>query len=77
MKSKPWSYALKLVLAILFIGLSILNFIRIDLHSHSASDTLRPFVVQSAILVLVLFIIHYFINRGSKKLQSNDLILKK
>ncbi len=70
MKSKSLSYALKLVLAILFIGLSILNFIRIDSHSHSASDTLRPFVVQSAMLVLVLFVIHYFINRGSKNLQK-------
>lgn len=45
----------KWLFAVLFIILSVLNFIRIDSQSHSASDTLRPFILQSAILALALF----------------------
>jgi hypothetical protein len=43
-----------------FVILSIMNFIRIDLSSHSASDTLRPFFIQTTILAIVI----YFVFKG-------------
>jgi hypothetical protein len=50
-------------LAILFIILTITNFIRIDSNSHSASDTLRPFLLQTVILIIVLFLIYKLITK--------------
>jgi|GEM_PF-3733246 len=47
----------KWLLAILFATLCTLNFIRIDSGSHSASDTLRPFIIQTAILAVIFFMI--------------------
>ncbi len=52
---------MKWLLNVLFIVLSVMNFIRIDSQSHSASDTLRPFIIQSAILLLALFFFFNFI----------------
>ena len=43
--------------------LTILNFFRIDSFSHSASDTLRPFIIQTLILLGVV----YFVFRGVVK----------
>lgn len=37
-----------------FVFIEILNFIRLDEVSHSNSDTLRPFIIQTAILTAVL-----------------------
>ncbi len=54
-KLKNWG---GLLLAVLFITLSILNFFRIDSVSHSASDTLRPFGIQTAILLMVFILIY-------------------
>jgi len=34
----------------LFLIFTIFNFIRIDSSSHSASDTLRPFFIQTIVL---------------------------
>jgi hypothetical protein len=47
----------KWLLFVLFVILSVLNFVRIDSVSHSASDTLRPFLIQTAALALILFLI--------------------
>ena len=54
----------KILLIILFVIISILNFVRIDSISHSASDTLRPFVLQTAAIVLILFLIYRVISRN-------------
>ena len=51
----------KPIVIISFVFLSIINFIRIDASSHSASDTLRPFVLQTVLLALILYIIYRFI----------------
>lgn len=40
-----------------FVALIMLNFRRIDVHSHSASDTLINFIPQTVILTLVLLAI--------------------
>ncbi len=54
----------KFLLAILFITITILNFIRIDSVSHSASDTLRPFIIQTAILMLLFLPIYYWLTKN-------------
>jgi hypothetical protein len=57
----------KFSLVNIFIVLVVLNFIRIDNTSHSVSDTLRPFLLQTIILVLIFFIIWHLISTGAKK----------
>ena len=54
-KLKNWGV---LLLTVLFIILSVLNFFRINSVSHSVSDTLRPFIIQTSILFL-LFLLFY------------------
>ena len=56
----------KWLLLLLFIILSILNFIRIDSVSHSASDTIRPFILQTAALVLIFYFIYLFLSLKKK-----------
>ncbi len=53
-------------LFIIFVGISVLNFLRIDSFSHSVSDTLRPFIIQSVLLFIILFSINYFITKSKK-----------
>ena len=62
-KAKPYGYGLVparwqgwLVLFV-FIGLAVLNFLRIDSKSHSVSDTLINFVPQTIILILLFIYI--------------------
>ncbi len=57
---------MKVFLFILFIVISAFNFLRIDSVSHSASDTLRPFIIQSVLLFILLFSINYFIAKSKK-----------
>jgi len=38
------------LLSAVFLLLEIANFLRIDSASHSVSDTLRPFIIQSVFL---------------------------
>ena len=45
------------VVLIMFIALIVFNFIRIDRHSHSVSDTLINFVPETIILGLILIAI--------------------
>ncbi|MFA6415050.1 MAG: hypothetical protein WC217_03075 [Candidatus Paceibacterota bacterium] len=47
-----------LILAV-FVALIVLNFFRLDANSHSASDTVRPFIIQTALLALLLIGICY------------------
>ncbi len=44
---------------VLFAGLIVCNFIRIDRASHSASDTLINFFPQTIIVVFILIVICY------------------
>ncbi len=62
MTNKNW---FKMLLTVSFIILCVLNFIRIDSLSHSASDTLRPFFIQTVILILLLIAVYYL--TGKKK----------
>ncbi len=65
---KNWG---KLFLVILFIIICIINFMRIDSVSHSVSDTLRPFFIQTMILILLLLPVYYWLTK------SKNLITKK
>lgn len=49
---------------VIFAVFQVWNFMRLDEISHSASDTLRPFLIQSVIATLVLIGIAYA--RGEK-----------
>jgi hypothetical protein len=55
---------------VIFIVLLIFNFIRIDSNSHSVSDTLRPFIFQTALLVIILFFTLYLINKKKNKTHN-------
>ena len=44
---------------LIYVAIAVWNFIRIDSHSHSASDTLINFVPQTFILTLILIFICY------------------
>ena len=55
------------LLAVLFIVICVLNFMRIDSVSHSASDTLRPFIIQTTILLLLLSPVYYLITKMKTK----------
>ncbi len=54
----------RISLTVIFITASVFNFIRIDSVSHSASDTLRPFIIQTAILILLLLPVYYLLKRN-------------
>ncbi len=43
----------------LFVALVVINFFRIDAHSHSASDTLINFIPETVLLTLLLIVICY------------------
>jgi len=49
---------------LIFVVLLVLNFLRIDFTSHSTSDTVRPFIIQAAVLILVLIFVCY--KKGEK-----------
>jgi hypothetical protein len=49
----PSSWEGWLILAA-FVVLIVWNFLRIDAHSHSNSDTLRPFIIQTLLMFIVL-----------------------
>ena len=54
-----------LVLLIYFVFI-IWDFFRIDSHSHSTSDTLRPFIIQLIISSIMLIFIAYLISEKPK-----------
>lgn len=47
------------VVMVVFFIFEVWNFLRLDSVSHSNSDTIRPFVIQTIIAVLVLIFICY------------------
>lgn len=67
---KPWFHAKKLgwgygfpatwqgwVVLIIYAVFIVWDFHRLDAHSHSVSDTFRPFIVQLVIASIVLYFI--------------------
>ena len=60
----------KLFLVTLFIFLSTLHFIRIDCVSHSASDTLRPFFIQTAILMILFLPIYFWFTNNKASIKK-------
>jgi hypothetical protein len=44
---------------LLFVAAEVCNFLRLDAVSHSNSDTIRPFVIETFGLVILLLIICY------------------
>ena len=53
----------KIIASIIYLFLIVLNFLRIDSTSHSASDTLRPFMLQCIALALLFFVIYLVLSR--------------
>jgi putative effector of murein hydrolase LrgA (UPF0299 family) len=53
---------------ILFAGIcfAVFIFIRLDRHSHSASDTLRPFFIDLIFIVIVYELIAFFTSKQNK-----------
>ena len=51
---------------LLFTVLAVLNFVRIDSSSHSVSDMLRPFFIETAVLALIIFAIYKINGRLQK-----------
>jgi hypothetical protein len=47
------------LILVVFVALIALNFFRLDAGSHSASDTLRPFIIQTFLLAILLIGICY------------------
>ncbi len=45
------------LILVIFVGLIVVNFLRIDAASHSISDTLLAFVPETFLLILVLILI--------------------
>ena len=62
MTKEEW-LKMRWLFAAVFLGLEIANFIRIDSGSHSVSDTLRPFIIQSILLGVLFLVIFFLMNR--------------
>jgi hypothetical protein len=58
---------LKWLFVAAYLCLEIVNFIRIDSRSHSASDTLRPFVIQSIVLGVAFWAAFFLVKRRHGK----------
>ncbi len=46
-----------LVVLLIYIAIEVLTFLKIDAHSHSNSDTLRPFIIISIVYTIILILI--------------------
>jgi hypothetical protein len=49
--------------AAVFLCLEVASFIRIDSGSHSVSDTIRPFIIQSLLLGVIFLAVFSLIDR--------------
>ncbi len=80
MNKKPW-FQIKLrgwgwrpcswegwLITSIFVAFEIWNAMRLDAISHSASDTLRPFLIQTIFAAIVLGIIIFW---KSEKIEKN------
>jgi hypothetical protein len=63
MKSNAMRGVFRALIVIVFLCLEALNFRRIDSASHSASDTLRPFMIQTVFLGFLFIAIFILVNR--------------
>ena len=52
------------VVIVAFLIFQYWNFLRLDKVSHSNSDTIRPFIIQTFLVVIILIIICY--KKGEK-----------
>ena len=55
-----------------FITVQVWNFLRLDAVSHSNSDTIRPFVIQTFLMALVLISICYLTGEKPRWRWGND-----
>jgi len=60
----------KLILFIIFVVISVLNVEKIDSVSHSASDTIRPFMIQTAGFILLFMIIYFGVIKAKSILSK-------
>jgi len=51
---------------VVYVGFIIWDFFRIDKHSHSVSDTLRPFIIQLLMASIALILIAYLTGEKMK-----------
>ncbi len=49
-----------------YLGFILYDFFRIDKHAHSASDTLRPFIIHVILTTLILLVIAYLTGEKPK-----------
>jgi hypothetical protein len=49
--------AIRVLVGAIAVGLIVVRFLVIDSTSHSNSDTLRPWVIESAIIVVVAWLV--------------------
>lgn len=76
---KPWFHAKKYgwgwglpatwqgwIILLAYLAFIVWDFHRIDEHSHSISDTLRPFVLQVLIASIILCVIAYLTGEKAK-----------
>ena len=62
MKNNGRRIVLRSLVVIVFLGLETVNFWRIDSGSHSVSDTLRPFIIQTVFLGTLFVVIFILVN---------------
>ena len=62
-RKRPLLRLLQAVVVVAAVGLVILRFIALDAGSHSASDTLRPWLVQGSLIGLAAFVAVLVLNR--------------
>lgn len=48
------------LVTVVFIALITANAYRLDVHSHSVSDTVRPFVIETLAMIVVFGLIAYW-----------------
>lgn len=72
-RAKKYGYGWRLpatwqgwVVLIAYFAFVIGNFIRIDRYSHSASDTLRPYIIQTILISIIFLVIVYFTGEKPK-----------
>ncbi len=55
-----------------FIAFTIWNFLRLDTHSHSVSDTVRPFLIETLGAGLLLTLIAWLTGEQPRWQWGND-----
>ena len=55
-----------------YLVMVLIDFFRIDKISHSASDTLRPWITDSFIIGLIFILIYYIWNQKNDKKDNQN-----